>query len=100
MIKLTVIVICAGLIITAADTAMAGGADTYKSVCSGCHESGAVGAPELKDKEEWQHRIAQGMDTLYASVQNGKCEALKSLRRDLTDEVIKSAVDYMVSQTR
>ena len=102
MIKLTAIVMCTGLIITVSGTAMADdGADTYKLVCSSCHESGAINAPKLKDKVEWKHRITQGMDKLYASTLNGKCELfVKELRKDLSDEVIKAAVDYMVSQAK
>ena len=103
MIKLTAIVLCSYLIITASGAAMADdvGVDTYKLVCSSCHESGAVNAPKLEDKLEWKHRIAQGMDTLYASTLNGKCQLfVKELRKDLSDEVIKAAVDYMVSQAK
>ena len=102
MIKLTTIAMCTGLIITASGIAMADdGADTYKLVCSGCHEIGIGGAPKLEDKVEWIHRINQGMDTLYASTLNGKCQFfVKDLRKDLSDEVIKAAVDYMVSQAK
>jgi cytochrome c5 len=93
---------CIGVVIATSGTSMADdGADTYKLVCSSCHESGAVGAPRLEDKVEWIHRINQGMDALYASTVNGKCElSVKVLREDLSDEVIKDAVDYMVFQAR
>ena len=102
MLKLTTIVMCTGLAIVASDAAMANdGKDTYKLVCSSCHESGAKNAPKLKDKAEWVPRITQGMDTLYASTLNGKCQLfVKDLRKDLSDEVIKAAVDYMVYQIK
>ena len=102
MIKRTAIVMCTGLIITTSGTSMADdGADTYKLVCSSCHESGVHNAPKLEDKVEWIHRINQGMDALYASTVNGKCQLfVKELRKDLSDEVIKTAVDYMVSQAK
>ena len=102
MIKLTATVLCACLIITASGAAMADdGASTYKLVCSSCHESGVHNAPKLEDKVEWKHRIAQGMDTLYTSTLNGKCQLfVKELRKDLSDEVIKGAVDYMVYQAK
>jgi cytochrome c5 len=101
MKKLPAIVMCTGLIIAASGTAMASdGADTYKLVCSSCHESGIDNTPKLEDKLEWKHRMTKGMDALYASVQNGQCEVLKDLRRDLSDEAIKAAVDYMVSQAK
>lgn len=102
MNKLTAVVICYGLIIVASGTAMADdGASTYKQVCSSCHESGAVGAPKLEDKIEWKLRIAQGMDALYASTVNGKCDLfVQDLRMDLSDDVIRAAVEYMISQTK
>jgi len=102
MKKLTAIVMCTGLTIAASGTARADdGADTYKLVCSGCHETGINGTPKLEDKVEWMHRINQGMDALYASTVNGKCQLfVKELRKDLSDEVIKAAVDYMVSQAK
>ena len=77
------------------------GADTYKLVCSSCHESGAANAPKLEDKVEWKHRITQGMEALYASTVNGKCKFfVKDLRKDLSDEIIKATVDYMVYQVK
>ena len=102
MIKRTAIVMCTGLIITTSGTSMADdGADTYKLVCSSCHESGAAGAPKLKDKEEWAHRIDHGIDEQYTSAPSGRCHFfVQDLRKDLSDEAIKAAVDYMVSQAK
>ena len=102
MKKLSAIVMCTCLTIAASGTAMAGdGKDTYKLVCSGCHETGIDGTPKLEDKLEWAHRINKGVDTLYASTLNGKCQFfVKELRKDLSDEAIKAAVDYMVYQAK
>ena len=99
---LTSIVMCTGLVISASGIAMADdGKDTYKLVCSSCHETGIDGAPILEDKATWSHRINQGTGTLYASTQNGKCKLfVQDLRKDLSDEVIKAAIDYMVFQVR
>jgi len=100
MKKLTAIVMCVGQIIAASGAAIAdNGVTTYKLVCSSCHESGAISAPKLEDKAEWKHRITQGIDALYTSTLNGKCKLyVKDLRKDLSDDVIKAAVDYMISQ--
>ena len=97
-----IVAMCTGLVITTSGASMADdGADTYKLVCSSCHESGVHNAPKLENKVEWVHRINQGMDTLYASTVNGRCKlSVKALRKDLSDEVIKDAVDYMVSQAK
>ena len=102
MHKLTVCVICAYLITTSSGIVIAGdGSSTYKLVCSSCHESTASDAPKLNDKAEWKHRIAQGMDKMYASTVNGKCEvSVKELRRDLSNEDIKTAIDYMVLRSQ
>ena len=102
MIKLTTIAMCTGLIITASGIAGADdGADTYKLVCSGCHEIGIGGAPKLEEKAVWNNRINQRTGTLYTSTLNGRCQFfVQDLRKDLSDEVIKAAVDYMVSQAK
>jgi cytochrome c5 len=101
MIKQTVIVIFTCLIITAFGAAMAAdGRTTYRQTCSSCHETGAAGAPQLENKAEWKPRLAKGTDALYASILNKKCDLLKELRKDLSDDKVKAAVNYMVSQTK
>ena len=95
-------VMCTCMIIAASSKARAEvGASTYKQVCSSCHEAGISGAPILEDELEWSQRVAQGADSLYASIINGKCKLLvQDFRPDLSDETIKAAVDFMVSQSR
>ena len=84
-----------------ADSDANSGADTYKLVCSSCHEVGIDGAPRIDDEVEWMHRINQGMDSLYASTVYGKCKVLvQAERKDLSDQTIKAAVDYIVSQVK
>lgn len=36
----------------------------YAEVCSGCHDSGALGSPKFKEKADWGKRIGQGYETL------------------------------------
>ena len=101
MKKLTLTAICTGLILATSGTAMADGAATYKQTCMACHAAGAANAPKLEDKAAWKPRIAQGKDALYASVLNGKgAMPPKAGRADLSDDVLKAAVDYMVSQAK
>ena len=74
---------------------------TYEQACKACHMTGAANAPKLEDKAAWKPRIAQGMDALYTSVLKGKgAMPPKAGRADLSDDVIKAAVDYMVSQAK
>ena len=107
MIKLTSIALHSILAVAASAvscTAMAdsdadNGANTYKLVCSSCHEVGIDGAPILDDKTAWMHRINQGTNSLYTSTLNGKCKVLvQANRKDLSDQTIKAAVDYIISQ--
>ena len=101
MKKLTAIALCTGLAISASGTAMADGAATYKQACAACHATGAAGSPKMGDKAAWSARIAQGNDVLYTSAIKGKgAMPPKGGRMDLSDDVIKAAVDYMVAQSK
>ncbi len=40
------------------------GEQVFNEVCSGCHESGALGSPKYKDHAAWAPRIAKGYETL------------------------------------
>ena len=101
MKKFNMITMCASLIIAASGSAIAGGADTYKQTCMACHAAGVANAPKLEDKAAWKPRIAQGKNVLYTSVLKGKgAMPPKAGRADLSDDVIKAAVDYMVSQAK
>jgi cytochrome c5 len=47
------------------------GEAVYAEVCSGCHETGALGSPKFKDKTEWGKRITKGYETLLSHALNG-----------------------------
>ena len=101
MKKLTVITMCTGLIMAASGTAMADGAETYNKACMACHATGVAESPKLGDKAAWAPRIAQGMDVLYTSVLKGKgAMPPKGGQMQLSDDVVKAAVDYMVAQSK
>ena len=81
----------------------ANGEETFNQVCGTCHTPGLAGAPKVGDKAAWAPRIAQGKDTLYQHALagfQGKAGVMpaKGGRTDLTDELVKQAVDYMVSK--
>jgi cytochrome c5 len=97
--RIQVIYACLALVVPS--IAMSSDAQTtYKLVCASCHDSSVSSAPKLNDKHEWKDRLAQGMDSLYESTVNGKCEVLQQLRSDLTKDDIKAAVDYMVTKVQ
>lgn len=75
------------------------GKKTYSQVCSVCHDSGAVGAPELGDKFAWKSRIAKGKDALYSSALNGfGGMPARGGMSSLTDEQVKAVVNYMIAK--
>jgi cytochrome c5 len=79
----------------------ADGQQIYQSSCQACHATGAAGAPKLGDKEAWAPRIAQGEDTLLANATNGiRAMPPKGACAACSEEDLKAAIDYMVSQSQ
>lgn len=81
------------------------GKSVYESACVACHGAGLAGAPKVGDKAAWVARIAQGTATLEKHALSGFQGAsgfmpAKGGRMDLSDDAIKAAVGYMVSQGR
>ena len=77
----------------------------YDAVCKTCHGPGLVGAPKFGDHAAWGPRIAQGKATLYDHALHGykgKVGVMiaKGGRADLSDELIKAGVDFMVSKSQ
>lgn len=76
------------------------GEDIYNSVCMSCHMSGAAGAPITGKPDQWSERLAKGNDTLYSNAINGiGVMPAKGGLMSLTDDEVKSAVDYMLEQS-
>lgn len=81
------------------------GKSTYGKTCSMCHAANVAGAPKPGDKADWAPRIAQGMDALYKHALEGYTGAKGQMPArggavNLSDEDVKSTVDYMVAQSR
>ena len=71
----------------------------YQQVCASCHAAGVLNAPKPGDAAAWEPRLAKGKDTVYANVLNGiGAMPAKGGRADMSDEAIKSAVDYLLAQ--
>ena len=75
------------------------GPSLYDAVCKTCHAAGLVGAPKFGDHVAWAPRIAKGRATLYEHAIKGfNAMPAKGSRTDLSDELIKAGVDYLVQK--
>lgn len=79
------------------------GKTIYDNLCTGCHTSGAGGAPKL-DAAGMGARQAQGMDLLVKHAIEGYTGAAgvmpaKGGNPALTDEQVKATVEWMVAQS-
>ena len=74
--------------------------EVYNTVCMSCHTSGAAGAPVIGNNSQWSDRLAKGKDALYASAINGiGIMPAKGGVSSLSDNEVKSAVDYILSES-
>ncbi len=77
------------------------GQHRYEETCHICHGDGLAGAPKFKDKADWAPRIADGMDLLVKrALQGYKAMPPKGSCSTCSDEEIKKAVEYMVSNAQ
>jgi cytochrome c5 len=81
------------------------GNEVFQQVCSVCHGAGIAGAPKAGDKAAWAPRLAQGKATLYEHAIKGfqgKSGVMpaKGARADLSDDLVKQGVDYMVQMAQ
>ena len=75
----------------------------YEAVCKTCHATGLVGSPKIGDHAAWAPRIAKGKATLYEHALKGFTGTAgvmpaKGGRTDLSDELIRQGVDFLVSK--
>lgn len=70
----------------------------YEQACFVCHTGGIAGAPKLALNSDWTQRINKNIESVYSNALNGlNSMPAKGGRLDLSDDQIKSAVDYMIS---
>ena len=75
------------------------GKHVYKKTCGNCHHFGALGAPVFGDVAAWKPRVAQGKAVLYQHALHGfKSMPAKGANPRLTDQEVRLAVDYMISE--
>jgi len=81
------------------------GQKVYQASCIACHGAGIAGAPKVGNAAAWTSRIEAGADSLYANAINGFQGSSgvmpgKGGNAALSDDEVKAAVDYMVSQSQ
>ena len=83
------------------------GESVYNGLCVNCHGIAALAAmiPQAGDAAAWGPRIKKGTDVLYANAINGYSGELgmmpaKGGNPALSDEEVKAAVDYIISQVQ
>lgn len=78
---------------------LAHGEQIYRQTCAFCHDRGLTGAPKIGDAGAWSPRLAQGMDTLYASALQGRnAMPARGGNPSLADADIRAAVDYLAAR--
>jgi len=83
------------------------GQTVYDGLCVNCHGISALAAmiPQTGDAPAWEARIAKGIDALYESAINGFTGDMgmmpaRGSNPKLTDDEVKAAVDYIISQNQ
>lgn len=77
------------------------GQKRYEETCKMCHATGLANAPKFGSKEDWGPRIAQGLDLLVQHAIHGyKAMPQKGGCLDCSDDEIKKAVEYMISNAK
>ena len=81
------------------------GSVIFNNLCTGCHTSGAGGAPTL-DKAHWAARIPEGTETLYKHAiegytgPDGGVMPPKGGNAALSEEQIHATVDWMLANLK
>lgn len=78
----------------------ADGKAVYEKVCSVCHKTGLLSSPKFGDENAWKSRVAKnGKQVLYKHAIEGHDQMpARGGDAKLTDEEVKSAVDYMAGK--
>lgn len=101
MKKALILATAAALLMPAAAMADRTGEEVYKTKCAVCHASGAANAPKLGDAAAWNSRAALGTDALLETAKKGKgAMPPKGLCMDCNDGELKSAIEYMVNNSK
>lgn len=88
-------------VVQTARSALSSGQAVYNKSCISCHKLGIAGAPKTGEKAVWAPLAANGIDQLAQNAINGKGKMpAKGGNADLTDDQVRSAVEYMLEQSK
>jgi len=94
-------VMIASVLLIVSGSLLADGQKTYDTTCKVCHATGVANSPKLGDKAAWAPRIATGIDAMLAVAIKGKGGMPpKGTCMACTDDELKAAIEYMVSQSQ
>jgi cytochrome c5 len=96
MKRVLILVGMAAALMLSGQLAAADGKAVYDKTCKACH---SAMKPKIGDKAVWAPLIAQGADALTASVIKGK-GMMKPKGGAASDEDVKAAVEYIISQSK
>lgn len=86
--------------VTSGSSGLSQGKDIYDKYCTGCHTTGAGGAPKIGDHADWAPRLKQGMPVLYKNAIDGiRGMPPKGSCMNCTHQEIQEAVDYIASES-
>lgn len=72
----------------------------YETTCQLCHTQGLLNSPKLSDKTAWQPRLNKGIATLQQNAIQGFGKMPAQAVDGVSEEEVRAAVDYMVSQVQ
>ncbi len=85
---------------TAAKSTARTGQQIVQAACGNCHVAGLHGAPKIGDRAAWTKRASLGVDAATAAAIKGHGSMpARGGMADLTDAELKSAVQYMLTQS-
>lgn len=89
-----------------AEEVLALGQVVYEGQCRKCHDSGLAGAVKITKKEAWRTKLeTKGLETLFDHAINGYEGDDGEMpprggKKELTDEEVKAAVQYMLKKSQ
>lgn len=77
------------------------GKNIYEKYCAGCHTMGSGGAPKFGDSTQWSPVVQMGLAQVYNNAIKGiNGMPAKGNCDSCTDDQVKSAVDYILDNSR